>query len=128
MGYYNEIKICHEHAGLDAYAVDTNLENLENWIEGKKFSETALNHLRQYKRVCIVLGIFVEEEFRGQGIGSALLEEVIGEAESNGADVIILEVDTGENNAFSLVDWYKDYGFHVLEGEETNYPLMVYYF
>lgn len=37
---------------------------------------------------------------------------------------MILEADTGEENAFDLVSWYESYDFNIIE-RENAYPLMM---
>lgn len=73
-GFYQEIFIPHEFGGADAYVVDTGMENLKNWLEKKGFSVDSLARIQEYKRVCIIQNIFVDEEHRGKGIGTSLLE------------------------------------------------------
>ena len=61
--------------------------------------------------------IAVDENFRGQGIGSSILTETISHLEKSGAENIYLEVRKSNTSAISL---YKKFGFIYL-GERKNY-------
>ena len=52
----------------------------------------------------------VHPDFRGQGIGSRLLEEALGEALRRGADLVTLEVRASNQRP---IDLYKKFGFQV---------------
>lgn len=123
---YKEIDLSYEYGCVYGYVVDSSAENLENWMEDKGYSKTSLQYIRSnYKRVAIIKNLWMEEEHRGQGYGTKLMEEAIEEAQQLGAKAILLEADTGEQNAFDLVQWYKDvFGFRVVE-KENSYPLMI---
>lgn len=123
--YYKEINISHHHGSLEAYVVDTHMDNLENWMKEKGYGEASLKVICQSYRVCILRSIHVDEGYRRQGIGTYLLESCIDKADLYGASAIILEADTGERNEFHLVDWYADYDFNIIEKDRENYPLMV---
>lgn len=123
--YYRDISIHHEKGGMDAYVVDTSMENAENYLKSKGYSEASVAEIRKHKRVCIILGIRVDEEHRGEGIGTELLEEIIENASIYGSEIIILEADTSESNDFDLVEWYEGYEFKTIERERANYPLML---
>ena len=57
---------------------------------------------------CFVTNVAVLPSYRKQGIGSALVERVVSNAQANGASFITLEVRLSNTEAISV---YKKYGF-----------------
>lgn len=116
-----------DKGSIYGYVVDTEADNLSNWLEDRNFSKGSLQTIRsKYSRVAILLSIQVDEGFRNQGIGSELLNHFIYDAFNiYGADVIILEADTEESNNISIVDWYEGHSFDILERNRNYYPLML---
>jgi ribosomal protein S18 acetylase RimI-like enzyme len=48
--------------------------------------------------------MYIDDEYRGQGLGSSLLNNAIDDSYNRGAKAILLIADIHENNAFSIVD------------------------
>jgi ribosomal protein S18 acetylase RimI-like enzyme len=80
---------------------------------------------KKYKTVALLKSIWVDEEKRGQGIGTHLLTNFIDNAQAKRAEAIILIADTSESNEFNLVEWYESYGFQIFYGIRNVFPLMV---
>lgn len=64
------------------------------------------------------LGIFITDKYRGKGIGSIILEDLL----NNSSKDTHLTVDKENISAIKL---YKKFGFNI-ESDENNYYLMVY--
>lgn len=69
------------------------------------------------KTFAILDSLYVRSEKRSLGIGSELLTQFIEMCKKEGAEVIFLEADTGEQNSFDLKTWYRRYGFSDLAGD-----------
>ena len=124
---YEPINIEQESGSVEGYVVDTNQEQLGNWMKSSGFPISTTKHIQNtYIRICILKSIRVEEESRACGIGSGLLQDTINEAERKGAEAILLQADTGEQNDFNLIAWYESYGFEVTEEKNDFFPLMIY--
>jgi GNAT superfamily N-acetyltransferase len=119
---YREIFINDENGNLEAYIINTNQVNLENWLKNKDYI-SSLDKIKEYNTVCILKNINVNEENRGERIGTYLLESLYNEAQE--ANIIILEADTAENNNFNLVEWYQRKGFIIINGDSKKFPLML---
>lgn len=123
---YETISKHEDEGSIDGYVVDTSKENISIWLESVGGSDRLAAQIRgTYESICILKGIYVEENYRGRGVGSELLEEAINSAESLGAGAIILEADKLELNNFSLIHWYKEYGFEIVEEKSDKCPLMI---
>jgi len=119
-----EISLEEDGATIDG-VVHTDLNRVLNWAE-KEGIEKEL--IEDYELpVAILKNVYVPEESRGQGLGNQLVENFVEEAADFGADTIILIADLGEIQAegFSLVDWYKGYGFEIIGEDSGNNPVMV---
>jgi len=46
--------------------------------------------------------MYVDDDYRGQGIGNDLVSNAIDDAANNGADAILLVSDTDEDNPFDF--------------------------
>jgi len=123
---YEPINIEQESGSVEGYVVDTNQEQLKNWIKRSGFSPSVAERIQnEYKRIGIIKSIRVEEEARGSGIGSSLLQDAMREAEEIGAKALLLQADTGEQNEFNLIRWYRSFGFEVTKDQNNFFPLMV---
>lgn len=90
-----------------------------NYIESQGYSIEEENSMG----IAVLKNVWVEEEERGSGIGSELVESFITEAKERDMQVIYLVADTGESNTFDIVSWYESFGFVKVSPLE-NYPLM----
>ena len=60
----------------------------------------------------LLKNIHVSADMRGRGLGNAILEEALDVfIEDEDVDVVILCVDTFEENKFNLIEWYQSKGF-----------------
>lgn len=73
----------------------------------------AVRSLSDLSRHGIIVDLFVENEFQGNGIGTKLLENIIIELLSHGVATISL---TTEPNRPSLLEFYKKNGFEPVPG------------
>lgn len=99
----------------------------QGYAENYMDSHDVLEEFRQScpitSSVAILKNLNVDEEERGNGRGTELLENFLEEAEDKGIEHIFLIADTGEANDFCLVSWYERYGFRKVTSSEA-FPLM----
>ena len=74
--------------------------------------------------MALIRNMYVDDDYRGQGIGNDLVSNAIDDAANNGADAIILVSDTDEDNPFDLTKWYEGFGFEIV-GTAGNNPVMI---
>jgi len=116
----------HEYGSVDAYVVNTNREQLKNFLSSNGISGAITKqYLNKFDRVGIVKNMEVELEQRGKGIGKKLFDKMIDDAYDEGAEAIFLIADTGEKNKFDLVRWYQSYGFEKIAKTSNSDYLML---
>lgn len=115
-----------EEGYIYGFITDTRSEEqLDSYLE-KQGRYEAVNKIQtSYRKIAILTNMYIEEEERGNGHGSFLLENFIDDASLEEVEAIILVADTGEKNQFDLVRWYNDYDFEVIFSERNVYPVMV---
>lgn len=97
-------------------------EYLENNLYAKKEELANFQEiLKSYTKVSVICDLWVCEDFRGQGKGKTLVLDFISQAQSHGAQAIILLVDNTEKQreGFNLTTFYKSLGFSDLN---ATYP------
>jgi GNAT superfamily N-acetyltransferase len=113
---------------LEAYVVDTDQPQLMNYLTGQGAKPQLVMKLAEkFKRIAIIRSMWVDEDARGQGTGSSMLESAIDAAFANGAEAIILVADMGEDNTAlgkPLDQWYEGWGFRRIGMAGTD-PVMI---
>lgn len=66
--------------------------------------------------------IFVAEEHRAKGYGSAVLKKLTAYLDRNRIHLYAYIYSSGSLNEKQLMDWYKRYGF--TESQDGSYPLV----
>lgn len=110
---------------FEGYIVNPKKENnLIVFLESEFASYQLISAVKKINDdILVVKNIFIDEDFRGQGFGSEVFEEIISHSLNN---KIILCADTDEvqNDGFDLIKFYQSYGFDIIERSESN-PFMV---
>lgn len=118
----------HEFGSIDGYVVDTSKEQLENYLTKQGASQHTINSLKEsFRRIAIIRNLWVDDEHRGEGIGTELMESAIENAFANNAEAIVLIADTGEDNSQmgkTLEQWYSSMGFKTI-GDAGGDPVMI---
>jgi GNAT superfamily N-acetyltransferase len=98
-------------------------EHLNNWIEKERIQPN-LDTIPDDELfpIGILKNIDVDEEYRNEGVGGDLLDSFI--TECSHCKYIILIADTGEENGFDIIDWYKSNDFAIW-GESGGMPVMI---
>lgn len=121
------ISISQENDGgsLEGYVVDTDQPQLKNYLSGHHVSTKLIVKLvTKFKRIAIIKNLYVDEDYRNKGFGRDLLDHAIDSAYEADAEAILLIADTEEQNAFDLIQWYKNYGFEIIGHGDSN-PIML---
>jgi len=124
---YKSITIEEDYGSIEGFAVSTNEENVFIFLEGEDYLEE-WGELSKNQRVAVVKNFYVEEEERGNGYGTELLDAFLSEADFHDVDKVILIADMTENNQMNLMEWYQNRDFQVISNKNSNYPLMGYTF
>jgi GNAT superfamily N-acetyltransferase len=122
------IEISREGGSLSGYVVDASEPNIGNYLEQHtNLAKMVTHRLRAYgERVALLRNMNVDEDQRGNGIGTQLISEFMEEADSVGATVYMLICDIHEGQApgFDLKAWYESFGF-VAAMDTSEGPLML---
>lgn len=112
---YNVLDISEDYGSVYGYSVDTKSVNLINWLSKNNVEGIVeiLNELKPFDKIAILDNINVYDEYRNKGYGNVLMENFIDSCD-NGESGILLICDKSEENKFSLLEWYKGYGFEVI--------------
>lgn len=114
-----------EGGSLEGYVVSTDKPNISNYLQSQGATPGLINSIMQrYKTLGLIRNMYVDDDYRGQGIGNDLVSNAIDDAAGDGADAIILVSDTDENNSFDLTKWYEGFGFEII-GVAGNNPIMI---
>lgn len=118
----------YDGGSLEGYVVDTDQPQLENYLTSQGASIDLVRALqKRYHRIGIIRNMWVDEDLRGGGIGSDMLEAAIGDAFAFGADAIMLVADMAEDNTQlgkPLDQWYAGWGFKAV-GSAGGDPVMI---
>jgi len=114
-----------EGGSLEGYVISTDKPNINNYLQSQGARPELINNItNRYKTLALIRNMYVDDEYRGQGIGNDLVSNAIDDAANNGADAVILVSDTDENNPFDLTKWYEGFGFEIVGTAGTN-PVMI---
>ena len=117
-----------EGGSLEGYVVDTSAPQLTNYLTSQGAdARLATAIASKFSTIAIIKNMYVDDESRGKGIGSQLLESAIDEAFAYGAEAIVLVADMAEDNQAlgkSLDQWYASYGFTKI-GMAGSDPVMI---
>ena len=114
-----------EGGSLEGYVMSTDKPNINNYLQSQGATPELINNItKRYKTLALIRNMYVDDDYRGQGIGNDLVSNAIDDAANNGADAILLVSDTDEDNPFDLTKWYEGFGFEVV-GTAGNNPIMI---
>jgi len=100
-------------------------EHLRNWV-AKERVEPDFDTIEDDELfpVGILKNINVDEEYQGEGYGVDLMESFLTECSHCSYIVLIVDLDESQRKGFSLIDWYKSFGFGIW-GEASGNPVMI---
>lgn len=111
----------YEQVGSVEGVIHCSKEYLDNWM----YKEGIALHIDENSiqfPIAILKNINIDEEYRNQGYGNEGMREFLDAVYE--AKNVFLMVDIGESNDFSLIEWYKSFGFEEV-GRAGDYPVMM---
>lgn len=113
---------------IEGYSIFSYAEQLPNWLSKYDINDSNIidNIRSSYQKIAMINNINVDEDSRGQGTGSDLLESFESEAASHGCQAILLVSDIHESQVegFNLTDWYSRMGYQKIINSPSG-PLMI---
>lgn len=108
----------------EAHRLSSAVEKLENDI---KFKYPALDKLGIYmddrKNSLFLSDLYVKKEFRGTGVGSAVMSEIVKFADDNHIPIVLIPEPEGRSSVKKLIQFYRKFGFVINRGKDIDYLL-----
>jgi ribosomal protein S18 acetylase RimI-like enzyme len=101
-----------------------NQERIKNWFDIGKID--GYKGYENYSKVAFLNNLYVDEDERGYGVGTNLLDWFIEESIDLGADAIYLISDENNENSMNLTDWYTKRGFEPAGWSRAGETLLIY--
>lgn len=95
-----------------AYTINPSKENnLSNFLRDEGIPEAFINQIERINDdILVIKNIYVDEEYRGNGYGNEILEELLSHSLS-GKAILIADKDETQQEGFNLITFYNSYGF-----------------
>jgi len=103
--YEDRLKWLEDHNKKYPVVVIDNNDKVLAWGSLNKYSDR-----KAYDKTCEI-SIYIHKDFRGQGLGNKIMEDLIGRAKTNGIHAIISRV-AGENQASKKL--HKKFNFELM--------------
>lgn len=124
----NEIEVQTENGTAFGYVIDKTEPNIKNYLDEHTEHASAIFRLlsTRFNSIALLRNMYVEEDCRGQGEGSDLVSQFLEEAYLDGADIVMLISDAGEDQAdgFDLVTFYE--GLDMFSSIETSSGMLMF--
>ena len=111
---------------LTGYVTGPKEPQLRNYLQSQGVDENLINYLyNKYLSIAIIRNMYVDENSRGQGIGSDLVNDALNDAVLSGAEAALLVAGRHEGNLYDLSKWYQDnFNFQVI-GDAGGDPILL---
>jgi len=110
------------NGGSISGVVHNDIQRVLNWGEKERLDDEAMRVISSLSTpMAILKNMYVDEELRGQGLGSDLIQRFLEEV----YDIpVVLISEKGETNTFDLASWYEGYGFEAI-GSSGGAPVLL---
>jgi GNAT superfamily N-acetyltransferase len=110
------------NGGSISGVIHNDIQRVLNWGEKERLDDEAMKIISSLSTpIAILKNMYVDEELRGQGLGSELIQRFLEEVYDIPA---ILISEEGETNTFDLANWYEGYGFEAI-GSSGGAPVLL---
>lgn len=114
------------NGNIEAYLANAHEEYAVNFLNRLVDDSELISRFEELSKknnleILVIKSLNVEEEYRGNGYGSSILDGILCESD---CDIALLEVDMGETQVegFDLLEFYLRHGFEILSGNILIYP------
>ena len=102
--------------------IHNDIQRVLNWGEKERLDDEAIKAISSLSApIAILKNMYVDEELRGQGLGSDLIQRFLEEVYDT---PVVLISEKGETNTFDLAKWYEGYGFETI-GSSGGAPVLL---
>lgn len=111
---------------LENHPLSKEVEKLENDLKLRYPSIDKLGiYIDKNKNSLFLSDLYIKNEFRGTGVGSAVMKELITFADNKKIPIVLIPEPESETKAslLKLIQFYKKFGFVVNKGKNVDYFL-----
>ena len=111
---------------LENHPLSKEVEKLENDLKLRYPSIDKLGiYIDKNKNSLFLSDLYIKNEFRGTGVGSAVMKELITFADNKKIPIVLIPEPESETKAslLKLIQFYKKFGFVVNKGKNIDYFL-----
>jgi len=112
------------HLLNEVHKLEDAVRKLENDIKTKY---PALDKLGIYmddrKNSLFLSELYVKKEFRGTGVGSEVMREIVQFADDNHIPIVLIPEPEGRSSIKNLIKFYRKFGFVINRGKDIDYLL-----
>ena len=97
--------------------------NLINYLQDQGVEKDIIEAIKKINEdILLVKNMYIDEEYRGNGFGSIVFEEMLNES-TTGKVILISDNEEDQRPGFNLNDFYTEYGFE--KANKQSSPLMM---
>lgn len=111
---------------FENHPLSNDVQTLENELKLKYPSIAKLGiYMDNRKNSLFLSDLYIKDEFRGTGIGSAVMNEIITFADNNKLPIVLIPEPESETkkSLIKLINFYKKFGFVINKGKNVDYFL-----
>ncbi len=111
---------------LENHPLSKEVENLEKNLKLRYPSIDKLGvYLDKRKNSLFISDLYIKDQFRGTGVGSAVMRDIISFADNNKLPIVLIPEPESETKSavIKLINFYKKFGFVVNKGKNIDYLL-----
>lgn len=108
----------------EGHRLDIDVEKLENDIKSRYSGIDRLGiYMDDRKNSLFLSDLYVKVEFRGTGVGSAVMREIVAFADNKHISIVLIPEPEGRLSVKKLIQFYSKFGFVVNKGRNVDYFL-----
>lgn len=125
--HFIDCTIQRDHGAVEAYVCGRDDENWLNYLDEMGMRSAMIDAIAAapVARVAVLRDIDVDEDARGKGLGTSLMNDIMAAFEQQGAEVVLIFADMQVTNEFDLVRWYRNWGFESVDRDELSPCMMI---
>ena len=108
----------------EEHKLSASVEKLENDIKTRYPTLDKLGiYMDGRKNSLFLSDLYVKKQFRGTGVGSAVMLEIVAFADNNHIPIVLIPEPEGKSSVKKLIQFYRKFGFVVNSGRNVDYFL-----
>lgn len=111
---------------FESHPLTGEVQKLEDYLKVKYPSIAGLGiYIDNRKNSLFLSDLYVKKEFRGTGVGSAVMKDIVSYADSRKLPIVLIPEPESETKSslVRLIQFYKKFGFVVNKGKKVDYFL-----